>query len=308
MFFCGKRVIYLNCYEDNQKGEKAGFVRIPEEKGGCRIEFHLSRLRDWEDGNYQVVLKNPGEDFELGKIMLRQGEGNASWTVKIKDGNVQYKEKEVRAEGVWGIQIYGADGRTIRGTYKEKTAEPVGEKRKKSEKEEDIVSFAEKAEVVKAEKEEAEKAEEKADKKNEYTGKLQEERGKYKGITIEAEWVEDYEQDKWKQLGKIYSKVHPFGDQREFLTIEPKDFIILQAPYQRLVNNSFLLHGFYNYRHIILGLCSKAGGEKEYYLGVPGTFHEREKMVAVMFGFEGFECEGPVEIGKFGYYMRRVEL
>ena len=47
---------------------------------------------------------------------------------------------------------------------------------------------------------------------------------------------------------------------------------------------------------------------KSFHLGVPGSFYEREKMVAVMFGFEGFECNGPVEIGKFGYYMRRVEL
>ena len=40
----------------------------------------------------------------------------------------------------------------------------------------------------------------------------------------------------------------------------------------------------------------------------PGAYFEREKMVAVMFGFEGFECGGAVENGKFGYYMRRVEV
>ena len=95
-----------------------------------------------------------------------------------------------------------------------------------------------------------------------------------------------------------------------FLSVEPKDFIILRAPYQSLVNNSFLLHGFYNYRHMILG-PDKEIGEGEgtcFYLGVPGTYFEREKMVAIMFGFEGFECGGPVEVGKFGYYMRKVEL
>ncbi|MDE6186128.1 MAG: hypothetical protein K2G39_11985 [Lachnospiraceae bacterium] len=117
-------------------------------------------------------------------------------------------------------------------------------------------------------------------------------------------------EDKWEQLQRCYKTVHPFGDERVFLSVEPKDFIILRAPYQRLVNNSFLLHGFYNYRHMILG-PDKEIGEGDgtcFYLGVPGTYFEREKMVAIMFGFEGFECGGPVEVGKFGYYMRKVEL
>ena len=116
--------------------------------------------------------------------------------------------------------------------------------------------------------------------------------------------------NKWEQLQRVYKGVHPFGDERLYLTIEPKDFIVLQAPFQRLVNNSFLLHGYYNYRHLILGPDEEIGAKDEicYYLGVPGTYFEREKMVAVMFGFEGFECAGPVEVGKFGYYMRRVEL
>ena len=70
------------------------------------------------------------------------------------------------------------------------------------------------------------------------------------------------------------------------------------------MNNSFLLHGFYNYRHVILG---KEG--EVHYLGVPGVFYEREKMVALMFGFEAFECcGGKAEPGKFGYYLRRVRI
>ena len=98
-----------------------------------------------------------------------------------------------------------------------------------------------------------------------------------------------------------------------------------------MANNSFLLHGFYNYRHIILGRepleeadgdGTAKGAEKEkanqgkkrekygnFYLGVPGVYYEREKMVALMFGFEAFECcGGRAEPGKFGYYLRRVKI
>ena len=92
--------------------------------------------------------------------------------------------------------------------------------------------------------------------------------------------------------------------------IQRQDLSRLPRREWRLANNSFLLHGFYNYRHLILGKDCRIGTSNEvcFYLGVPGVFFEREKMVAVMFGFEGFESAGPVEIGKFGYYLRRVEI
>ena len=127
-------------------------------------------------------------------------------------------------------------------------------------------------------------------------------------ITTAAELEVDKQQnvvkeDKWEQILETYDTIHPYGDQRVYVKIEPKDFIILQGKYQHLVNNSFLLHGFYNYRYLILGK------EGDFYLGVPGVYYEREKMVAVMFGFEAFECEGGhASAGDFGYYLRKVEL
>lgn len=110
-------------------------------------------------------------------------------------------------------------------------------------------------------------------------------------------------EDKWEQILATFENIHPYGDERTYVKLEPKDFVILQSKYQHLVNNSFLLHGFYNYRYIILGK------EQDYYLGVPGVYYEREKMVAQMFGFEAFECPGGnVRAGEFGYYLRKVEL
>lgn len=115
--------------------------------------------------------------------------------------------------------------------------------------------------------------------------------------------INGVKEDKWEQILDSYTKIHPYGDERVYVKLEPKDFVILQAKYQHLVNNSFLLHGFYNYRYVILGK------ENDYYLGVPGVFYEREKMVALMFGFEAFECSGgEAKPGEFGYYLRRVEL
>lgn len=151
--------------------------------------------------------------------------------------------------------------------------------------------------------------------------------------------------DKWEQLRRMYPIVHPYEDEREYISIQPKDFVVMTGDYQHLANNSFLLHGFYNYRHIVLGKelrdekpgnipedgknkgidrgqenvidkkkdeINGSEGEtvrEDFYLGVPGVYYEREKMVALMFGFEAFECcGGKAESGKFGYYLRRVKI
>lgn len=139
-------------------------------------------------------------------------------------------------------------------------------------------------------------------------------------------------EDKWQQLCALYPVCHPFGSKEDYVSITPGDFVVLRKEYQNLVSNSFLLHGFYNYHHIILGRKEDPMGEI-YYLGVPGAYYEREKMVAVMFGFEGFQISDQkrnssvtglthtestaaqkedtaqrTPAGAFGYYMRRVEI
>lgn len=141
-------------------------------------------------------------------------------------------------------------------------------------------------------------------------------------LMADALAIEGLKEDKWEQILDTYERIHPYGDGRVYVKIAPKDFIILSGSCQHLVNNSFLLHGFYNYRYVILGRrenslrelssegYSVSSSEKEeYFLGVPGVFYEREKMVALMFGFEAFECEGgDPKPGDFGYYLRKVEL
>lgn len=119
---------------------------------------------------------------------------------------------------------------------------------------------------------------------------------------------EELFEDKWQQLQHMYPAVHPFGDQREYLSIAPKDFVVLSMEYQKMVHNSFLLHGYYNYRHIILGRFI-VNGEERFYLGVPGVYYDREKMAAEMFGFEAFEGRtAHAEQGSFGYYMKQVKI
>lgn len=116
------------------------------------------------------------------------------------------------------------------------------------------------------------------------------------------------QENKWKQLTSIYPHIRPFRDERDYLSIGPGDFVILTEKYYSMANNSFLLHGYYNYKHLILSRLEKRGNIA-YYVGVPGNFYEKEKQVALLFGFESFECaKEPALTGDYGYYMMKVEL
>ena len=78
----------------------------------------------------------------------------------------------------------------------------------------------------------------------------------------------------------------------------------------RLANNSFLLHGYHNYHHLLL-----VNDGQYIFLGIPGVFHEREKVAAEAFGFgnfmpcpdDGIELrEEERERENFGYWYRQV--
>lgn len=111
----------------------------------------------------------------------------------------------------------------------------------------------------------------------------------------------------WDDLKEKFPAIHPLGDE-EYLKLDLSDLSSLRDEKQVLEQNSFLLHGYYNYKYLILGKQEKEG-KLQYYLGVPGIYHEREKAVAIMFGFEAFEgSREPIRRGDFGYYFRRVSL
>ncbi len=115
-------------------------------------------------------------------------------------------------------------------------------------------------------------------------------------------------ENKWLQICAIYPHIKPFRDQREYLSIGPEDFVLLSADSYKAANNSFMMHGYYNYRHLILTRVERRG-ENQYYVGVPGNYYDREKQVAIMFGFESFECaQEPAQSADFGYYMMKVQI
>lgn len=84
--------------------------------------------------------------------------------------------------------------------------------------------------------------------------------------------------------------------------IEPQDIVNLPIDTWLITNNSFLLKGYYGYRHLIF---IKVGRDNpKYMIGVPGINHNRENFLANMFGFKLFKpIKNTSDIrGEFGYW------
>ena len=67
--------------------------------------------------------------------------------------------------------------------------------------------------------------------------------------------------------------------------ITPEDLHCLPEESKGYVENSYLLHGYYRYRHVLLGRRSR---KEEYVIMVPGIYSEREAGLARLFGFSEF--------------------
>lgn len=97
-------------------------------------------------------------------------------------------------------------------------------------------------------------------------------------------------EDIWKNMAKNRTCVQ-INEKVCAIQIELSDLRELPKKYWYLGNNSFLLHGFFNYRHLLVGKLP----DGTWFLGVPGIYERQERVMASIFGFPGFlpACEMP---------------
>ena len=122
---------------------------------------------------------------------------------------------------------------------------------------------------------------------------------------------EEFGDTKWETLYKILPKRIPFQDERRFLECVLEDLICLSERNFKFCKNPFLLYGYRQYGHLLLGRIGK-GKSHNYLLGVPGVYHPQEIQAALNYGFESFEGidkEQPEgQEGRQGYYFAKVSL
>lgn len=307
-----RQISYLDYMENGEKTGNAGFVKAEENNGKTRIEVRVKNLPAAVSGEVPLLEEGGGE---LGRISLNKGAGSCClvWEGKTEERGIERVKSG-------GLQIELSGGRMLKTVWKEpvwvlvQKEEAAEEKENAGEEEKDegaseIVPVIEYPELKWRDAEAIFEPEMRINSSVEEDTAQTNVRNELPSPDVPAP-VSDCtcKGDKWEQLCTMYPVIHPFGDGREYLSIAPADFVVLRQEYHKMTHNSFLLHGYYNYRHLILGRL-KEGNGWQYYLGVPGNFYHREKMVAEMFGFEAFEGEkDSAAPGDFGYFMKRVEI
>ena len=320
-----KRFIrYLYEYEGNQKKRNVGFVKVEQDgkettisvhgKGLCgksneNISCYLIKL-DSETGNIlfvptgeiQIGVISCGGSFCYTEELIRAGSRKTEQSVgqlcEKKDdicGLGLGDPKETFYVALWNEEMYGDLDIAKAVVEVEKCGETETAKTEKK-------LTAEVVDVEKAGPQENQDTKMAAEFHENEDGKMK----------VEPQQVEDQEQEDIAEVQRESDSTDKVEDsRRQIMKIQRGEISILPRCEWKLANNNFLLHGYYNYRHLVL---IDEGNQLK--LGVPGIYHEREARAAATFGFPEFIAEADVKVTlepqernenqQFGYWCRQV--
>ena len=247
--------------------------------------------------NYYLYAENAEKQNEKKKLLgsVRLTRIEEQWTMEIqwKDENdaaalvskaeeeelqLQIKEKEI---------IFRQINRDLREDAADTNAD-------KTEEQELAVTATEN--IRKEDKQEEDKQEEDKQERAEQERKLQiRTGGEDRGHQIDQEW---------EQIRSSCHKVEACRELGEVYRVNKGNFAVLPESMKHILQNSFLVPGLMNYGYLLLFRVDEKA--RQFGVGVPGVYYEKEKLVAEMFGFPQFWCDGRSDNGKFGYYLRIV--
>lgn len=333
---------YIYSYQGAEKRNNTGFAKIEARGEACRIEIHIkgAHLKGNVQSNVYGFYEEQGllMGIYLGTFLIKNGIGDARIiTERNRMGNsrktledlqgiyltLNEQEDNAMASAWDNIKVDTSYFKVFSEELEEQPfweSEPEQSKESEEAVQQDIL-LEEVSALQQSEEEKSEIAEEENIEKN-----IEEKEMVQAAETVLEEqscacgelnfFVENFSENndlcglnQWKEMLKDYPVVNPFEylDNVEVVRIEPKDISKLGKKYWALANNSFLLHGYCSYRYLILG---RNISDNTFFIGIPGVFHPREKMMAGMFGFSQFQMsrKGNLRQGEFGYYIRTVEL
>lgn len=297
-----------NAEKQNEKKKLLGSVRL------TRIEEQWTMEIQWKDENDAAALVSKAEEEELQlqikekEIILRckkrdlredqdqgkpVGEQNEAGSLagiyneekKISVNTEKHQEQELSENTEKYIEEDAEDAADTNAdkTEEQELAVTATENIRKEDKQEE-------------DKQEEDKQEEDKQEREEQQRKLQiRTGGEDRGHQIDQEW---------EQIRSSCHKVEDCRELGEVYRVNKGNFAVLPESMKHILQNSFLVHGLMNYGYLLLFRVDEKA--RQFGVGVPGVYYEKEKLVAEMFGFPQFWCDGRSDNGKFGYYLRIV--
>lgn len=287
---------YLYEYKDEQRVRNVGFVKVDQGEEGGTLQIH-GRGTFLNDADIRVYLVYMEGKRCRGILM-----GQLEHVQSILSCRLVYDREEIEPyadlEELRGIMLETNGQGTYVAVWDEgvlplNQMEPAVPREERPGMGEDMASEesveAEVSEILEACAEEGVVEKE--------PGTDAEEEGKEEPEAVAEEQSEESNENRQEQ---------------RYCKIMREDMKKLSQKNWYLANNSFLLHGYYNYRHLLL-----ITDEGKRYLGVPGIYHRREEAAARSFGFSEFcrisedsiilspqECDREND---FGYWCRELE-
>lgn len=322
-------VSYMYLYENHVKSMNAGFVKVESRNGQCRISLSLKNVYSGM-GLLKIYMFMRFEQ-ELRGIWLGQASvknHGCEWNFRTETGNIAGSGYAL--EQMSGMIIQGAPDKfygtrwdqgdlDVRRFVTEWSADvPEAEAETEEPDMAEVEREVEASDVEKVEAEEINVAKVEAESADVTDNKCE------TGVSQETEDCERASQTamlaaaEYNQREKNFAKIleqcpgmYPFEDDaiEACVRLEPQDVGMMPLDCWSYGSNSFLLHGYYSYRHLIFARM-KADNPKHfnYILGVPGTHHSREAFMANMFGFKEFKPirEGADGSNDFGYWYTNI--
>lgn len=247
--------------------------------------------------NYYLYAENAEKQNKKKKLLgsVRLTRIEEQWTMEIqwKDENDAAVLVSKAEEEELQLQIREKEIilRQINRDLREDAADTNADK---TEEQELAVTATEN--IRKEDKQEEDKQEEDKQEREEQQRKLQ--------IRTCGEDRDHQIDQEWEQIRSSCHKVEACRELGEVYRVNKGNFAVLPESMKHILQNSFLVHGLMNYGYLLLFRVDEKA--RQFGVGVPGVYYEKEKLVAEMFGFPQFWCDGRSDNGKFGYYLRIV--
>lgn len=292
-----------NAEKQNEKKKLLGSVRL------TRIEEQWTMEIQWKDENDAAALVSKAEEEEL-QLQIKEKEIILRCKKRdLREDQDQRKPvgEQIEAGSLAGIYNEEKKISVNTGKHQEQELSENTEKYIEEDAEDAADTNADKTEeqelavtatenIRKEDKQEEDKQEEDKQEREEQQRKLQiRTGGEDRGHQIDQEW---------EQIRSSCHKVEDCRELGEVYRVNKGNFAVLPESMKHILQNSFLVHGLMNYGYLLLFRVDEK--VRQFGVGVPGVYYEKEKLVAEMFGFPQFWCDGKSDNGKFGYYLRIV--
>lgn len=293
-------ITYMYAYENRTKGRNVGFVKVECRKDTCALEIHIRNLGRFSGKCRTYLLMDENViGVELGTMIISYGQGQAIYYFDRND----IEQSGYRLEQVKAVRVECGSQEFLASCWSEEAGNWIAQ---------DISAFM-KSENMQADNVVNSNMAQLNNVADQNTNGKQNNNMPHNSVynparanqqESNAQFNPGYYNSESGNLSQLENTASQ-STQPQIDRIDLADIRRLFPTKQYYANNSFVIHGFMNYSHLIV----KTEDNKKY-LGVPGIYEKPEEMMAKLFGFTEFvdektHSESQSE-GAFGYWLSQA--